>query len=88
MRGGYQIIDMSTLTVLDGSETVKGAFAKAKKGRPILVENCVRLSGFTYDANPASTTEAELPIIGYVSGTLQPAKLVISSDDEVSLATI
>lgn len=88
MRGGYQIIDCVTLTALDGTQTVKGAFAKAKKGRPIMIENCMGISGMTYDIATGSSTVAYLPLIAYVSGVLKPAKIEISSDDEFTLSAI
>ena len=88
MRGGYQIIDCATLTALDGSQTVKGAFAKAKKGRPIMIENCLGISGMTYDIAITSSTVAYLPLFAYISGVLKGAKIEISSDDEITISAI
>lgn len=84
MIGGYQVIDFKGES-LTSNTTIKGAFKKAKAGRPILVENIGGVSGFTYDATPTSTTTATIPVTVWSSSTFKVGKLTISNEDVCKL---
>lgn len=87
MRSGYQVIDCSKLTAFNGTQTVKGAFKKAKAGRPILLNNFNGMSVFVTDTS-TSATSAILPTFAVVSGTLKAAKITISDEDAFTLAAL
>ena len=89
-RTGYQILNFGGITISSGSSvTVKGAFAKAKSGLPILINGAdfggVEAVGFTYDANIQTPTKAILPIIIHSGNTNVIASFEITADDSVTL---
>ena len=86
IKGGYQIIDFTGISALDGTETLPGAFAKIKSAnKPILASNFVGINMFTADMLPADTTKAVLSGIAESNGSLVPIGIVINSDDTVEL---
>lgn len=86
IKGGYQILDFTGITQLDGSETLPGAFNKIKTcGKPILVHNLNGINVFTSDADIASTTQAVLPAYIMSGGTPTLLAVTITSADVVSI---
>lgn len=87
MKGGYQVITLNGV-FLD-TVTVKGAFAKAKSKKAILIESDV-VNAFTFDSLPASTVSAVLPITlinndgdGVINGYI-----TITSEDACSFTAL
>lgn len=87
MGNGYQTIDCSTLTAFNGTQTVKGAFKKAKAGKAILLKNFNGMTVFVADTSTSSSS-AILPCFAVVSGTLKAAKITISDEDAFTLAAL
>lgn len=86
IKGGYQILDFTGITELDGTETLPGAFNKIKTcGKPIMVQNLNGINTITNDANPSSTTSAVLVAWVLASGSLTTIGIEIGSDDSVTL---
>ena len=86
-NNNYQFLDFTGISELDGSETLRGAFEKAKSGKPILVSNLMGLTFFSSDVNPADTTAAILPGIVVSEGSFTIIGVKVNSDDTVEAAS-
>ena len=87
MLGGYQVIDFNGEN-LATAKTIKGAFKKAKSGKPLLVENLGGTSFFTNDVAHTDTTAAECPyMIKASAGHYEFVVLTITSADSCSIVT-
>lgn len=89
-RSGYQILNFNGVTLDSASTvTIKGAFRAAKSGLPILIKGVSAgrnsLTGFTYDSDVDSTTNAMLPVILVSSETPVVAYINITNADAVSI---
>lgn len=86
IKGGYQILDFTGITALDGTETLPGAFQKIKTcGKPILAHNLNGINVFTNDAEPTSTTQAILPAYVMSGGSPTLLAIKITSANVVSI---
>ena len=86
IKGGYQVIDFTGISALDGSETIPDAFVKIKSAKkPILASNFVGCYIMTCDTTPADTTKCVLTGVIESSGSLVPIGIVINSDDTVEM---
>ena len=82
MKGGYQVIEFNGASLAEDT-VVKGAFAKAKSGKAILIEDVAGYTAFTYDCTPSATDSAMLPFVLYDTegDAFINAVVVISNED-------